>query len=1205
MRSFELISQSIQALDGGTFQQFAARYVAYRYQVDECYNTGIKAGTLKPTKGTPDSLFYSIRLGGFIFVECGSYTGRSQAIRKIKGDIQKCLDEEKGSLPNGRLKAIVCCYSERSLSVEDISDIKRIDERVELIGLDTIAEACDRYCPWLAEEYLNLPCQNAVVDLQAFVSHHEGRPFSPTLQTKLEDREGELADLVSLIGNNQAVILSGFPGIGKTRLAIEACKAWAMENAADILAIKTWEQGAVESLRRCLRPGIPCLLLVDDANELMELKALAHFLVDNEDCRIVLTVRSYVREDIIDCFVGICGIGRMNLKALSTDSVSKILKESYPQCSDQKLHIISIVSRCNVRLAMMACEQLGSSDPHSLTDLLEICYGRRLEFLSACERSAIEIASVLGPHMPDECSNLPALEDLFSITHADYCSACRLLCKKELMDALPGLSCVKFEDQNLRDYFLHHAFIDERCMQLKNLWGLHDGEHLTIRIANNLLQVYRDNETFEGLSLQVQPIWESAKPESKLHIVVALNALIGVKGLDYLQSHIDSMAVGERVDYLASDNDRLSCLSSDVPVEIAALSAFAPSNPDDVIDLAFSLLAKANGPSWAFKKLFAQDLCMTETSLHRGFSNEKRLMARLQDSYRETNDPTYAVLLIRVVEAVLSDQRDAVGYIDERQVSLARMSFPFSESLLEARRQGIDALLDMLDHGLISDRAVEVLASYVPMPGGVGDRDLGRATLELVLKRFVPRCPLKSISDFRRLGHLRLQCARLDVCSEEIEVAFNRTSTSRFAAVLSERDYESQQDWIDRLFAAGSLMAEADWAGLVEIVARSSNEDASLAEGCLAIYFQNSDALDIRDALFDRFAHEGLFVGRRYLDWVYRTYGPASGRAYLLGNVPAGSIMRFLVSFDQYVILDQDDTSQYETYLEAIGSLGEVIPFDCVLEISEKHPEFFSNYVCELMKKFGDEPRQLLAFLPYDFSKYVSRQFLGRTEPINALELLVGALGFNQKLAHPHGLIPYLLDGNPSLFVELLLKTIVDDAFGFVEEGAASELIWKLQNPLAVFDQVVDACADLRLYERGGKKSRSAIKRIILTADAEMQDILLDDVVRQAAQHDDSSFFSDVLSALPFALRMKCAALLYQEDASVEVFERAVLQMSFEGETFIGSELPSIDRKINDLEELNAILLSKGISEYSRRTRRYIECLKQYCCTVKTEEFAR
>ena len=91
---------------------------------------------------------------------------------------------------------------------------------------------------------------------------------------------------------------------------------------------------------------------------------------------------------------------------------------------------------------------------------------------------------------------------------------------------------------------------------------------------------------------------------------------------------------------------------------------------------------------------------------------------------------------------------------------------------------------------------------------------------------------------------------------------------------------------------------------------------------------------------------------------------------------------------------------------------------------------------------------------------------------------------------------------------------------------------------------------------------------------------------------------------VPIQEKVQCARALFLAGASAVVFDKAVLQMPFGAGCYIGSGPPSFGNKIRGLEEFDLILLSEGITRYSRKVCRHIEGLKRYRHSIELEEFA-
>ncbi len=89
------IENAIIQLGPGEFQKFCDTFLSQKHY-GKITGLGMKSGTLKTTIGNPDTYFRKEN-GKYI---CVAYTAQqSDIFKKLKEDIEKCLDPEKTKLP--------------------------------------------------------------------------------------------------------------------------------------------------------------------------------------------------------------------------------------------------------------------------------------------------------------------------------------------------------------------------------------------------------------------------------------------------------------------------------------------------------------------------------------------------------------------------------------------------------------------------------------------------------------------------------------------------------------------------------------------------------------------------------------------------------------------------------------------------------------------------------------------------------------------------------------------------------------------------------------------------------------------------------------------------------------------------------------------------------------------------------------------------
>lgn len=176
------IRDRIVRLDPAAFQNLSQELLTQRYGYDKPTHRGSATHSAATAPGTPDTI-WSLPDGKFAFLECGHYPERAEAKNKIEADIRKCLDAEKKELKPGQLVKIVIAYSCRRFTSSDLSHLRDIDGRVDLVGPDEMAMwlAC-RY-PNLAREHLGVEASTGqIMSPGEFEAAVEKNSFASTLR---------------------------------------------------------------------------------------------------------------------------------------------------------------------------------------------------------------------------------------------------------------------------------------------------------------------------------------------------------------------------------------------------------------------------------------------------------------------------------------------------------------------------------------------------------------------------------------------------------------------------------------------------------------------------------------------------------------------------------------------------------------------------------------------------------------------------------------------------------------------------------------------------------------------------------------------------------------------------------------------------------------------------------------------------------------
>ncbi|MGA1940282.1 hypothetical protein [Arcobacter sp. YIC-310] len=361
------IEKALQEIDASKFHKLIDSYLSKEYSYKITSN-GTKTAEDKPTTGTPDS-FVILENGKYIFIE---YTTQKTKIKdKFLDDIEKCFDEEKtGVKVNNIEKLILSCNTD--LTPDDIETLKSkcTEKNIDFLflGISTISNDLTNKHSNITKDFLDISIDTRqILDYDDFIKNYNANNYSTSLDTSLLCREEEFKKLYSYIENLDITIISGSAGIGKTKLALEACKSFAKKNNFQFKAILNRGADILDDILAYFNDeDNSYLILIDDVNRIhTALDYIQGYYGDKfqtKKLKIVATVRDYAKDKILNNIPTGLYSDEFELKALKDDSIKLILKEEFNIINHSYVERIIDISSGNPRLAIMAASVVNKEN---------------------------------------------------------------------------------------------------------------------------------------------------------------------------------------------------------------------------------------------------------------------------------------------------------------------------------------------------------------------------------------------------------------------------------------------------------------------------------------------------------------------------------------------------------------------------------------------------------------------------------------------------------------------------------------------------------------------------------------------------------------------------------------------------------------------------------------------------------------------------
>ena len=267
----QLIEQKLIAIDPAGFQNLCDAYLILReVEYTSLNRTGSQLGKQKTVLGTPDSFMRTFD-NKLAYIE---YTTQTESkATKIISDIDKCLDPTKTGVNRENVYQIIICFNSRltieeEVQIQSFANTKNI--RIELIGIDTLAlEIISKYM-LLSRDFLGIPIDTGqILPFDNFISEYNNKAHQ--LSTPLDNiflhREKELAEILNQLQSEDLLIVSGAPGVGKTKICIESIKKFIQQYSNfQAFAISKKDVDIFDDLKIQLKNDKDYILLIDDAN---------------------------------------------------------------------------------------------------------------------------------------------------------------------------------------------------------------------------------------------------------------------------------------------------------------------------------------------------------------------------------------------------------------------------------------------------------------------------------------------------------------------------------------------------------------------------------------------------------------------------------------------------------------------------------------------------------------------------------------------------------------------------------------------------------------------------------------------------------------------------------------------------------------------------------------------------------------------------
>lgn len=1165
MSIFNDIEMKIKSLSPGAYQRLCSEYAYKKYNLTNMSDIGGKEGTDKTTIGVPDS-YSRDENGKYLFFMYG--TVESSPVAKVKSDIEDAHNSKKTGISIDKVDKIICFHTNTNMRISSKQKLINLydDVIIELIDIDSMAHDIYNYYPFLAFDYLGISIDsNQISDVGKFIERYDKNNSQSPLNIPFIDRK-ENEQLESIFNNddNNFVIVTGNPGVGKTKLALEVCNKYIKDNKdTKCYCIRNNGGDLYSDIKMYLSGANNYILFFDDINETSQLASILDYIsiYSAGKIKVIATVREYALkhvENLIKKYVKNPKV--LCISTLSKEELETLLNTIGIKNKELQKKIISI-SKNNPRIAIMCANALKNKKISSLSNVLDVfksIYDCVIEDneLTELDIKILFYLAFFGPIRLDNKDIKQLLEELNILNIEEY----KKLSNIELIDFFEE-KALKINDQSFGNYILYKYLIDDKNISIYNLLKYSYPNLLKkfITCINNINKIFLSEDTIKYICDEIKKVWNENPYNEDLEFFESFYNVDRLKALAIIKKEVDEESEEELKEEFLIEKK----LNEITNKKVSILTLFKDADYEqESIDLLLYYLGKKPSIFNETVQCLKNNFGININSIGRNFESEYMLMNAILSKISEAknNKVLYEKLFISIVDDFLNLTHNFTSAGENMfTIEYSTITMKADDNYIKFRNFVLEKLLEIKNVNN-SNSIYNILINYNVFPLDDSSKQILENDIKVLNKLFFSKIEEPTISE------------------SNILYLFNkRYKKANFSFEISLDNYSKNEEYMTIL---PFIKKEDNDEEIIKIINKYTTEDYSK----LFSYLKKLECSEIHvnewyiqkslELIFDKKCNEEDFI-EVFSKYIEKGY-PFSMFAWFLQKIESletlDKIKCILLddgSFNSFwylkEILDQERTKSKDNlklvtnFIELQKSNDRIasLSIDTIIRYKEFDKSIIQKYSNDVIK-YNVMIGSFISHHDDKDAKKLIEDFedvnLFKTLYINGLSDSFDSLGF-------YGIELIKLDNK--FFVNLIENI---ESFNY-HSGKFSSLItnvWKLDNYeeliMDAYNEIISKpFGYLNLYYLFEKENNNIIK--------ERQVVFLNHFIEENYEDLDKMHYVFSIINQYFSDNKKELVLkLINLNNKIEVFKKTVV--SYTSESWSGSRIPLIEQKLEYVSSL-------------------------------------